>query len=59
MCPRREEVVEGRIVYDQVVLVVPVDDPVDVQRRVYRMHGLICVVWGSMNVNDHIQVLQV
>ena len=57
--PRRKELVKCRVVYDQVVLVVPVDDPVDVQRRVYRLHGLICVVRGSMDIDDHIQALQV
>jgi hypothetical protein len=59
LSPCREEVVEGRVVDDQVVPMVPVDDPADVQRRVYRLHGLICVVRGSVDVNDHIQVIQV
>ena len=57
--PRSEELVKGRVVDDHVVSVVPVDDSVYVQRRVYRLHGQIRIVRGSMDINDHIQGLQV
>ena len=57
--PRREELVKGRVVNDQVVPVVPVDDSVYVQRRVYWLHGQIRIVRRSMDVNDHIQALKV